>query len=430
MAEDFTAKDPSPTWPGVESGSTMARKVTIRSYLRPTRIGFLVDPRDRKALAKVFEVNTCLWGGIFNPIIPLVRRVPNSWRDPVGPPPSPRDLRRGYIDAFEPDVVVVLREEHKAFAEGLEVHLCDDVFGKQKSDQRITRIGRSVHEHYRQLYHDVFRFVLRDPARFLLPAAKDSKYDLFVSAVFGSFARKTEELKIVQGWYEEVFHPKELQISKETLLDALHVDTISPMNANRLRLEVGGMQAIVRNGAFLCDPMEPLDLVDFWNLRALGRNLVPIPIQWGHLLQSDISLGWRGNEESYLITASRSVGPERALALLKEIVQPRDHPTILDAHYPRLYNPWGGSLDNVERARVCASETDNEVEVEDGDFVTIPAIKPSALEPISGMGDPPTWCNVVEYLDFRSRNRVAGVIPDNAGDLRNILCTEASSLWK
>lgn len=403
----------------------MARKVTIRSYLRPARIGFLVDPGDREALAKVFEVNTCLWGGIFNPIIPLVRRVPNSWRDPAAPSPSPRDLRRGYIDAFEPDVLVVLRPEHKALAEGLDVHLCDDVFGKENSDQSITRIGRSVHGHYRQLYHDVFRFVLRDPPRFILPIATEAKYALFASAVFGSFARETEELKIVQGWYEDVFHPEELRISKDTLLDALHADTISPMNANRLRLEVGGVSEIIRNGAFLCDPMEPLDLVDFWNLRALGRNLVPIPIQWGQHLQSDVSLGWRGNERAYLITASRSVGLERALALLNDIGQLRDHQTVIDPHYPRLYNPWGDSLNNVERARVRASETDHEVEVGDDDFVTIPAIKPSVLERMSGMGAPPTWCNVVEYLDFRSRNRVAGVIPDGAGDLRSILCAEA-----
>lgn len=410
---------------GCRIREVMARKVTIRSYLRPARIGFLVDPRDRKALAKVFEVNTCLWGGIFNPIIPLVRRVPNSWRDPVGPPPSPRDLRRGYIDAFEPDVVVVLREEHKALAEGLEVHLCDDVFGKQKSDLSITRIGRSVHEHYRQLYHDVFRFVLRDPATFIVPIAKDARYDLFVSAVLGSFARNTEELKIVQGWYEEAFHPEKLQISKDTLLDALNVDTLSPMNVNRLRLEVGGVSEIVSNGAFLCDPTEALDLVDFWNLRALGRSLVPIPIQWGQLLQSDVSLGWHGNEQAYLITVSRSVGLERAQALLEQIEQRRDRRTILNPHYPQLYDPWGGSLDNMERVRVCASEADTEVEVEDDDFVNIPLIRPSLREQMSSMLRPPKWCNVVEYSDFRSRDRIASVIPSGLGDIRSILGAEA-----
>jgi hypothetical protein len=39
--------------------------------IRPFRLAFLIEPRDRKALQCVFEKNSSLWGGVFNYIIPL-----------------------------------------------------------------------------------------------------------------------------------------------------------------------------------------------------------------------------------------------------------------------------------------------------------------------------------------------------------------------
>jgi hypothetical protein len=39
----------------------------------------MVRPEDRANLLKVFQVNNCLWGGLFNPIIPFFKRVPAWW---------------------------------------------------------------------------------------------------------------------------------------------------------------------------------------------------------------------------------------------------------------------------------------------------------------------------------------------------------------
>src|SRR5271165_2997012 len=74
--------------------------------LRPTRIGFLVDPADADALRRVFQVCTSLWGGAYNPIIPVCSTIPDCWRDHPSPDPSPMELAKGYINFFEPDVFV------------------------------------------------------------------------------------------------------------------------------------------------------------------------------------------------------------------------------------------------------------------------------------------------------------------------------------
>ena len=75
--------------------------------LRPTRIGFLVDPRDLPSLRRIFQVNTCLWGGAYNPIIPVGKSLPDEWKRKYSVHnPSAKELARGYIDFFEPDVFV------------------------------------------------------------------------------------------------------------------------------------------------------------------------------------------------------------------------------------------------------------------------------------------------------------------------------------
>ena len=75
--------------------------------LRPVRIGFLVDPSDMASLRQVMRISTCLWGGIYNPIIPVCKTVPDIWTHILPEiAPSAVQLAKGYIEFFEPDVYV------------------------------------------------------------------------------------------------------------------------------------------------------------------------------------------------------------------------------------------------------------------------------------------------------------------------------------
>src|SRR3989442_15581627 len=77
---------------------------TIR--LRPTRIGFLVRPTDIASIRRIMRACSCLWGGVYNPIIPVFRVPPKEWR--VDPFERVKGLAvaKGYINFFEPDVFV------------------------------------------------------------------------------------------------------------------------------------------------------------------------------------------------------------------------------------------------------------------------------------------------------------------------------------
>ena len=45
---------------------------SISTRYRPLRIGFLVDVDDIKGVSSSAGINTLLWGGIYNPIIPVL----------------------------------------------------------------------------------------------------------------------------------------------------------------------------------------------------------------------------------------------------------------------------------------------------------------------------------------------------------------------
>jgi hypothetical protein len=102
--------------------------------LRPTRIGFLIEPHDAASLHRIFQTCSCLWGGVYNPIIPVCNALPEVWKDlPPALDPRPTDLAKGYVDFFEPDVFV---EAQQGLAASVGITVSDLGFG----DPRVVSL--------------------------------------------------------------------------------------------------------------------------------------------------------------------------------------------------------------------------------------------------------------------------------------------------
>ena len=41
----------------------MTNTITVNRRLRPIRLAFIVEPKDKQTLRKILQINTCLWGG-------------------------------------------------------------------------------------------------------------------------------------------------------------------------------------------------------------------------------------------------------------------------------------------------------------------------------------------------------------------------------
>ena len=137
--------------------------------LRPTRIGFLVRPSDLTNLQKVFQICSCLWGGMYNPIIPVSRSLPKAWRSRVLSRLSGRQLAMGYVRFFEPDVFVET-ESGMAQSVGIlqgtsglypRVLSLDNLMEARHNSHPEFAAGLNIFDVYKELYQTEFQFVRR-----------------------------------------------------------------------------------------------------------------------------------------------------------------------------------------------------------------------------------------------------------------------------
>src|SRR5712691_2279038 len=70
--------------------------IHVQQKLRPMRYAFLIREADLGAALQAVSLNTVIWGGIYNPIVPLI----------------PRDGCLCLLSAFDPDKLVDLTGGH------------------------------------------------------------------------------------------------------------------------------------------------------------------------------------------------------------------------------------------------------------------------------------------------------------------------------
>ena len=256
-------------------------RVDIR--LRPIRFGFLVRPDDAENVLEIFRINTCLWGGMFNPIIPVFESVP-SWLEEEGFHfENPKQMISDYLDFFEPDFLV---EAEEGLAEGFgfdseRVRKLADMI-EEPGGNYAHRYGLSVYGIYQDLYAKAFQFEQRhkDPVVHVQPA--DTAFANFAAANFGSFPIH-EQFRYFEHNYKSIFNPKQIVLNAAALAQLYQSGYLSALRIGCEKLQIlykAFHDAPLLSTLFILDAHEPKDLVDFWNLRAIHQDVCAVPIQW------------------------------------------------------------------------------------------------------------------------------------------------------
>ena len=252
-------------------------RVDIR--LRPIRFGFLVRPDDAENILEIFRINTCLWGGMFNPIIPFFESVP-SWLESEGFHfENPKQMINDYLDFFEPDFLV---EAEEGLAKEFDFDpervrpLADMI--EEPGGNYAHRYGLSVYGIYQDLYAKAFQFEQRhkNPVVHVQPA--DTAFTNFAAANFGNFPTQ-ERLRYFERYYKSIFNPKYITLDAAALSGLYQSGYSSALEIGCAKLQVG-YNAPFLPTLFILDTHEPKDIVDFWNLRAIHQRVVAVPIQW------------------------------------------------------------------------------------------------------------------------------------------------------
>ena len=192
-------------------------KFAVHVRLRPIRFGFLVKPHDVKSLLEIFRVNTCLWGGTFNPIIPHLRSVPRWWDRHGHTLESARQIVNGYLDFFEPDFLV---ESVPGLSARLELDsnrvLPLSEMLRREDEPHTKGQGQSVLALYRDHYRKVFQFALRHEHDIVDVRAEHTSFTAAVACLAGSFPSQNALAYFGQA-FADAFEPKSLALNGEVL---------------------------------------------------------------------------------------------------------------------------------------------------------------------------------------------------------------------
>lgn len=388
--------------------------------LRPIRFGFLVRPDDANRVTEICRVNTCLWGGKFNPLIPRLKTVPKWWDRHGHRFETATQIVNGYLDFFEPDFLV---ESEPGLADGLgfdpeRVVALPDMLSREGQQDRNGH-GQNVFSLYRDLYRKEFQFARRHEHDIVDVHAEDAAFAGAVACLFGAFP-EDQDLQYFRRAFTEAFEPKAVALNAPTLATLYDSGFTSAIRLGHSGIEID-THGWHDPALFVFDGREGRDLIDFWNLRAVRRNVLPIPMQWLSELSSFckgfISRNFRplpGNPHGVMtrveVMFSRSIPSDAIEALYAEHLRVDiNGANVRQDWYPSLWQPSPSfTMREMRPTLIAARKTFNTPSTAGETAVHFDCLHPEFAEEY---GVHHRWANVVRLQDWTGTDAAATVFP-------------------
>ncbi len=380
----------------------------------------MVRPDDQEKVLEIFCINTCLWGGMFNPIIPFFEDVPSWWERDNYRFEDAKQIINGYLDFFEPDFLV---EAEKGLADGFgfdpnRVLQLADIL-EDPVEGGWDKYGLSVHDLYSELYKEKFQFESRRKHNIVHVETKNSAFDGFVAANFGSFPVQ-EQFRYFELNYKGVFDPKHITLDAASFLEMHKSGWTSALGigCEKLQVDYSNRQVPI---LFILDAQESRDLVDFWNLRAIHQQGLVIPIQWIEYLspfcKEFILRNYhyvRGNPDDVMVYPtsifSRSIPDNDIEEIHKNYLHvDKKRANTLQVWYPPIWSKPSEKVFSPKRPTLEAGKKSMDIQIDEDD----PVIQFEHLFPefASEYGSKFRLVNVVRLQDWSSKRQIATIFP-------------------
>ena len=372
----------------------------------------------------------CLWGGMFNPLIPVCRSLPGPWRSDAYIRLTGRALTQGYIQFFEPDVYVEaqpglavecgIKSDHGIGISSRVVTLDDFVSQEHGRGPEFT-FGLSMIELYRDLYKREFRFEPKHKRRVVLFEGRSSS-STFLEAAAGAFPREGN-LNFFRQSYLNAFDAEVQAPSAKNWADALRTFVATPLSFTRFGID---RQPDGMPGArvFIADPRNPLDILDLWNLRLYCGNVLPFNLDWlpgcRDVLREFIEQSYRplpGNSHGVMMHTTlqfgRSIGRAQIEQVSKTILDglpsgswglQQDYDSIWDMSVNDMMPNWNRALVEAKTQTL-----DLPVESKREPVVKVASLSPDFAEPFGGRDA--RWVNVIRFSNPTGNSEFAFTLP-------------------
>lgn len=407
---------------------------TIDIKVRPIKISYLVDPNNAKQVREAIRISSSLWGGLHFPIIPLYKRMPATWKDgPLKAPPA-KNVVLGYIEAFDPDILVQLSKDVPSYITdlGLEIIRPEEIWKTIDERQLSPRFGLGIFELFNDIFDEHFKYKAKYPIKVILPKIPN-QLSLFWASLFGEIP--SELNPILEKHY---FKPLEVEV-----MDFQPNKLIEIMSGNILflrRIVQRGLTSFSQLGfrkdanVYFLDATKVEDIVDFWNLRAIGKKVIPVPKQLKENPQlKEIVINFlkdhrrprSHNSQVYdyasIIRARNCTVEEmqeyaKTLKIDREAGDPSDDPFFSLQHwYPRVWDEWARDKDGAVPCDVYGEE-DSSIEVSESRELKFrfKSLLPKFAQKHGYHGEP-RCANEISFRFYGSEEYLAEVLPKLSG---------------
>src|SRR5260370_16660032 len=163
---------------------SMVGNVDIK--VRPLKLAYLVDPNKKEQVREAIRLSSTLWGGVYFPIIPLYKRMPRTWKDPVKAPEAQKVIL-GYLDAFDPDILVQFSKTVPDFVANLGLRVIEpaDICGGLAQEANLpSKFDICIFELLTDIFEEYFRYKPKYPVKVILPKIP-GQFSLFWASLIG-----------------------------------------------------------------------------------------------------------------------------------------------------------------------------------------------------------------------------------------------------
>ena len=414
---------------------------TIKIRVRPIRVAFLVDPADRAGVYRAIELSTFLWGGNYNPIIPSYRRIPANWESHRVPHlPSPGDIIAGYLHGFDPDLVVPVGKcANRSHSGGNR-----DIIKEEDLIGDLTYTSTPLHgigliELLGDFVGKELKYKRNDSLYVSFPVLPRS-YRLFLASVFGAVPPTAQEL--IEKEFAKIPGIKKITPTIENF-----VEFLGPLNMFPRRLSGWALEEKPLREAtlFVCDATSVQDIIDYWNLRAAGYYVIPIPIQataFENVRTVAIDFieenyrPYRHNPEMFhhtTVQRSRSVSEETVRNFCDSLdISIRGTTTnpkySLRWWYPRLWDAW--ARENTSEVIAFPYSHEEERRIVEGETrLELRSLDPK-LRMYREYSGAPKYANEFSFSFYSSKEPMAEVFPEGSRELSSAIGSVGYHDWR
>jgi len=409
--------------------------------LRPIKFAFLVNPHDTKSLLKVIRINTFLWGGTYNPIIPVLKRTPKVFQNNTSEVQGIKNIVAGYIDAFDPDYVVEVTpcsylSEVKGFRSC--ITLGDITVGL--GEYLAPSYGIGLFEILDHFIKSELKYVRQNPLEITILSFRE-KYHLFLASIFGEL--QPEVNHIFNKYYLDRLNAKKVDCDISNYHSFLKPDILFFRRLSSLYFEIlkGGYN---KTYFFYLDATNPFDVIDFWNLRALGEYVIPIPKQIAYtnyiekylqvhiqpLLSSSVLNSPFGSGITILKARNiESVESKQFSNHCRNNIIKRNNQIhlYLQNFFPRIWDKWGRIRDFAECCFLTADSIDFNI-TNDNDQINCKILAPKFIR-YEGFGQS-RFANEIKIRTHGSKIPIAEVIPEGDERLTRVFSPSFIDKWR